>query len=325
MENPNCNRNCAGCPNNKKQDNTMIVVAVIVAVIVLAIIFLATLLCIVLIVVWKDQSAQNVSGTYTTPYTAESYDSGSQGENLLPNDSNEPNVSNAPNASGDQEDASKEPKLPKKENSGYYGEIEDAVRTDLNYSVEWENYKFDKNSDTIHIEIDYPVIKGDVPNKDVLNEAIARETQYFSDYFKEYSQYMITGEIFNAYSRGFVTYMDAGTMSVVFCEEIETDYWSDCALYCINIDMSNGVIIENSSIVKVDNDFTVDFRIKSREQNGTVNALDNMNDQEISYYLTNAGTFIVFYTPLGMEVGLNYGENYVTVTYKEYEKYLQKY
>ena len=32
---------------------------------------------------------------------------------------------------------------------------------------------------------------------------------------------------------------------------------------------------------------------------------------------------IVFYTPNGMEIGFNYEEGWVTVTYEEYEKYLK--
>ena len=32
---------------------------------------------------------------------------------------------------------------------------------------------------------------------------------------------------------------------------------------------------------------------------------------------------ILFYTPLGMEVGVNHDNGWCTVTYKDYEKYLK--
>ncbi len=84
-------------------------------------------------------------------------------------------------------------------------------------------------------------------------------------------------------------------------------------------------MLDNNSIMDIDNEFAVDFRKRCRQQNGTVSDLDSMTDQEIVHYLTTGATSILFYTPLGMEVGLNMGEYYVTVTYTDYEKFLQRY
>lgn len=207
----------------------------------------------------------------------------------------------------------------------YYGEVKDAVRTDLSYSVEWGYYEYDGNSDTVMIAVDYPVIVGDVPNIDLLNEVIAGEIDYFQEYYDEYSKYMLEDEVFGVYSEGYVTYMDEEVMSVVFAENIYTDYWVDSGLYCVNIDIENGVILDNSGILDVDDEFAIDFRTRSREQNGDVGALEYLTDQEVAYYLTSGSTGIIFFTPLGMEIGLNYGEGYVTVTYKDYREFLMKY
>lgn len=222
-------------------------------------------------------------------------------------------------------DSGKEPGAEAGNHGEYYGEIKDAVRTDLPYSIEWENYEYEGNNDTTLIAIDYPVIEGDVPNIGLLNDMIASEIDYFEEYYKEYSQYMLSEEIFAVYSEGYVTYMDEEVMSVVFNEKIYTDYWADCGLYCVNIDMANGVVLDNSSILDMDDEFAVDFRTRSRAQNGDVSALDYLTDQEVAYYLTNGSTGIIFYTPLGMEIGLNYGEDYVTVTYRDYKDFLLKY
>lgn len=214
------------------------------------------------------------------------------------------------------------------ENEGYgeyYGEIRDAVRTDLDYSVVWENYEYEGNSDTIMIAVDYPVISGDIPNVELLNDAIAGEIDYFEEYYKEYSKYMMEDEIFAVYSEGYVTYMDENVMSIVFNENIYTDYWVDCGLFCVNIDVSNGVVLDNAAILDMDDEFAVDFRMRSKVQNGEVSALEYLTDQEVAYYLTHGSTGIIFFTPLGMEIGLNYGENYVTVTYKDYKEFLLKY
>ena len=37
--------------------------------------------------------------------------------------------------------------------------------------------------------------------------------------------------------------------------------------------------------------------------------------------LNDDDSLIIFYTPLGMEVGFNYYYGWVTVTYKDYQKY----
>ena len=46
------------------------------------------------------------------------------------------------------------------------------------------------------------------------------------------------------------------------------------------------------------------------------------SDQQITDYF-KSDDIIVFYTPNGMEIGFNYEEGWVTVTYEEYEKYLK--
>ena len=83
--------------------------------------------------------------------------------------------------------------------------------------------------------------------------------------------------------------------------------------------------LDNAAILDMDDEFAVDFRMRSKVQNGEVSALEYLTDQEVAYYLTHGSTGIIFFTPLGMEIGLNYGENYVTVTYKDYKEFLLKY
>jgi hypothetical protein len=208
------------------------------------------------------------------------------------------------------------------DSADYYMELEDAIRTDLDYSILWENFSYEENGGKISVEIDYPVIKGDAPNKDILNGIIAEEKAYFEEYAGEYSKYMINDEYFYVYSGGYVTYMDEEVMSVVFSEEIYTDYWQDYGLYCINIDMENGVVIDNGSILRINDEFLQAFREKSKAQNGEV--LDGMTNQELMYHLTE-GNAIIFYTPLGMEVGMNYDDGYLTVTFEDYRPYMEKY
>lgn len=210
------------------------------------------------------------------------------------------------------------------DNDQYYT-LHDDIKKDLSYSVEFEHYEYDTDNDNVEIMVSYPVIKGEkVPNLKHLNSVIAEEIDLFKDYFEEeYADYMDEyNGYFSALSSGYVTYMDEEKMSIAFAEYIYTDYYNEAFLYSINIDMENGVILENENMLSIDDDFSVEFRKKSDVQNGEIIYLTGMTDQEITDHF-NSSNIIVFYTPKGMEIGFNYEEGWVTVTYEDYDKYLK--
>lgn len=206
-----------------------------------------------------------------------------------------------------------------------YYTLHDDIKK-LSYSVNWEYFEYDADNENVSIIVDYPEISGGhVPNLDKINRAIANEISVFTDYYEdEYSRYMTDDDsYFNAYASGYVTYMSEDVLSVVFSETVYTNYYNSAYLYCINIDMRDGVILENTDIISVDDDFSVDFRFRSDEQNGTIDEVDWMSDQEITELLTSASNLIIFYTPQGMEIGFNYDQGWVTVTYHDYRDYLK--
>ena len=207
-----------------------------------------------------------------------------------------------------------------------YYTLHDDIKSNLSYSVDFDYYEYDTDYENVSIMVSYPVIKGkNVPNLDKLNEVIQNETTFFTDYFEEeYEQYIQNNEdsYFDAYSSGYVTYMDEEKLSIVFSESVYSDYYDHVYLYCVNIDMENGVVLDNEDMLSIDDDFSVDFRTRSDKQNGEINYLTSMTDQQITEYF-NSPDIIVFYTPQGMEIGFNYEEGWVTVTYDEYEQYLK--
>ena len=81
-------------------------------------------------------------------------------------------------------------------------------------------------------------------------------------------------------------------------------------------------MLENEQMLAIDDAFSVDFRTRSDEQNGEISDLTYMTDQQITQYFLSDDV-IVFYTPKGMEIGFNYENGWVTVTYEEYEQYLK--
>ena len=211
------------------------------------------------------------------------------------------------------------------DNDKYYT-LHDDIKNNLSYSIDYDYYEYDTDYEYVSIVVTYPVIKGkNVPNLDKLNEVIQEEKTFFTDYFEEeYEQYVKNNDdgYFDAFVTGYVTYMDEEKLSIVFSESVYSDYYDHAYLYCINIDMENGVVLDNEDMLSIDDNFSVDFRTRSDEQNGEISYLTAMTDQQITDYF-NSPDVIVFYTPQGMEIGFNYEQGWVTVTYDEYEKYLK--
>ena len=96
--------------------------------------------------------------------------------------------------------------------------------------------------------------------------------------------------------------------------------------------MKTGKILKNSDILNIDDSFAKDFRERSITQNGKDSIVSKWDDSTIEKSLESEDLLILFYTPLGMEVGVNVdksnGSDYsdtgwVTVTYKDYEKYMK--
>lgn len=204
--------------------------------------------------------------------------------------------------------------------------LHDDIKEGLPYTIDRKEYNYDTKDKNVSIRVDYPVIAGEnIPNLDKLNEAIENEVTVITEYYeKDYSKYMLDeDDYFIADSEGYVTYMSEEVLSIAFSEYIYSDYYNLVNLYCINIDMKDGVILDNTGIIDVNDDFSVDFRKRSDTQNGTISSLTRMTDQEITKYLTTEDNLIIFYTPQGMEIGFNYSDGWVTVTYKDYEDFLK--
>ncbi|MCM1155628.1 MAG: hypothetical protein NC314_12065 [Roseburia sp.] len=206
-----------------------------------------------------------------------------------------------------------------------YYTLHDDIK-DLSYAIDWEIFDYDADGENVIITVEYPRIKGgDIPNREMINDVLEEEKDFFVGYYEdEYSRYMNDNDsYFYASSTAYVTYMSEDILSVAFSEAVYSDYFDSISLYCVNIDLQNGVILDNTDILSVDDDFSIDFRYRSEEQNGSVEGLDRLSDQEITEMLKSTGNLIVFYTPQGLEVGLNYDQGYVTVTYHDYKEYLK--
>lgn len=206
----------------------------------------------------------------------------------------------------------------------YYYQLNDNIREDLSYSVYFEEAEY-TDGDNAYVHCIYPVLEGDIPNIDYLNDVIYSEYTYFVDYYIEHRKSNVQEYgYYYSLSEAYVTYMDEKIISIVFDEDYTGDDHSVLYLECINIDVENGVIINNTEIIDANDDFVTEFRTRDAAQNQS-DALDYYTDQELKELLNLDVSLIVFYTPLGLEVGIVHDFGWSTATFKDYENYLKQF
>lgn len=100
------------------------------------------------------------------------------------------------------------------------------------------------------------------------------------------------------------------------------------SLYSINIDLVSGELMDNGQMIEYTPQLAEAFRDQDAYQNGTAQAVDEMSDEQLQDFLSDSDTNIIFYTPVGLEIGFNYttstSSGWVTATIKDYERYMKK-
>ncbi|MCM1134545.1 MAG: hypothetical protein NC400_03125 [Clostridium sp.] len=208
--------------------------------------------------------------------------------------------------------------------SEYY-EFHDAIREDLSYQVEFEYYDEEFGVGNVRAVTTYPVIygKGETGvDFSGINSAIQKETEDIREYAAAISEEIVEESYFSFVTDSYVTYMDEEILSIIYVEHgYLDDETYESYVVSINVDMKSGLVMTNSQILDIDDAFAIEFRNRNERQNGEVAGLSMLSDQEITNMLTDDDSLIIFYTPMGMEVGFNYYYGWVTVTYRDYEKY----
>ncbi|NLL80201.1 MAG: hypothetical protein GX234_10555 [Clostridiales bacterium] len=207
----------------------------------------------------------------------------------------------------------------------YYKELTDCIDYDVDYDFSYESYAYYDEEDVpdcLEFYVYYVKLKGEqIPNLDDINAQLEYYAKWYVDnYAMELAE---EGEECYVSVYAYVTYNDEQKASIVLSETVETEKSYYTGLYPINIDLVNGTILQNSDMIQIDGEFAKEFRKKSIIQNG--DDFPDISDEEIYDYLTDEDTLILFYTPVGLEVGINIDDGYygwITVTYKDYQNLL---
>lgn len=216
-----------------------------------------------------------------------------------------------------------------------YYQMCNCIDKKVSYQTNYENYEYVDEDRNVCIRINYYQLDGDIPNLDEINYKLENTALIYADqYLDNKNQYE---EVFEEEGYGYVatvdayvTYNDEQTVSVVYDEYFENAIRIDRKIYTINIDLETGNILKNTDILDVTDEFVADYRELCIEQNGDVPAMGYFNDDELKEFFVDEGSLILYYTPCGLEAGINYETEddyygWVTATLNDYDKYLMSY
>lgn len=200
-----------------------------------------------------------------------------------------------------------------------YYSFDNYIVDNLSYQVEIEKFEYTDDNSQIYIEC--PVVTGPGINIDMAAKAAREEADYWVDYIN--TAYINSGDDSQMilYIKSYITYMSEDVLSIAYSEQINYAGSSAFQIVSTNIDIPSGMKLDNTSMMSFDLEFAEDMIQRSSIQN-SAGSLDNYSPETLLEALNNEAQLIIFYTPIGLEVGINVPTGWVTVTYPDYEKYI---
>lgn len=206
----------------------------------------------------------------------------------------------------------------------YYYKLRDAIEQNLSYSIEWKYDKVTDDSRYAEVQICYPELQGEVKNLELINSQIKAVCDKSHEDYESRSFYYQEGDYYYEVLEGYVTYMSEDAISIVFQREVMDGIGYESEMICLNFDLEAGILMDNTKMLKMDEAFAEDFKTRCSIQNRE-DSLDDYSNSYVESFLQNQETLMIFYTPLGMEVGIELDGGYVTATYKDYKNFMNDY
>ena len=201
----------------------------------------------------------------------------------------------------------------------YYVKLADAIRDDLSYSVEFADYNHSDFDKSVYISVLYAQVSEDLANSDTINECLKDGAMYYAYMYESdtISDFMLDVQ-------SYVTYMDEKTLSVVVSEYIYADGEGAYDLYCMNFDLKTGTLLNNTDMIEVSDELVQVFIERSICQNGYTSSVSDYTNEKIEGFMSDEDSLILFYTPVGLEIGYNHPDGWVTATLKDYQRFMKK-
>ena len=200
----------------------------------------------------------------------------------------------------------------------YYKEIVDSLDEDAAYTIDWltESRYASAEDDNSGYYVTYPQLcaREDGTDYSAINGAIRRAAEQYRDVYTSYPDGITTS--------GYVTYMDDEKISVVFQHRLSAADGTQPRLTALNFRIATGEQLALSDLIEPDEELVMRFRAQDKTQNGGVDFVTNASDEELLKLLSDPQEAAYFYSPVGLEVGINYeseeyGKGWVSVTLKD--------
>ena len=218
------------------------------------------------------------------------------------------------------------------EGQEYFQEFADSIDETVSYSIERQfETVYDKQLG-VCLRASYVQLKGKIPNLEDINRQLKENGLYYQQYYRDEKDAIDQSlrsrkdNVFLAQTACYVPYNDEDTISVIYMDDVMLAGHTDVHLTAVNINLITGTILENEKIVNLPENFGTEFRERSEKQNGGSAGTDQFSDSQILSMLQSDDHMIVFYTPIGLEIGYEYagqaGSGWITISLRDYEKYL---
>lgn len=216
----------------------------------------------------------------------------------------------------------------------YYYELCNCIDEDVSYQMIHENYEELEKENNVCIRINYYRLEGNIPNLAAINEALEAVAMMPCElYHNEKDEYEYEFERYGAgyvaEVESYITYNDDQTISVAAEIYYESATSIRQLINCVNVDLETGMVLKNTDILDVSDGFIKDYREICEDQNGLIPAMELFDDDELREFFEDEDNLMIYYTPCGLEVGINYetDEKYgwFSATLTDYEQYLKSY
>jgi len=194
----------------------------------------------------------------------------------------------------------------------YYKEFADSTVQGLSYEIEWRYLSLYPDADdrSEYYSLACPAVRGGE------EELMNRVNEHIQDVVCKYEA-VYTDYEYGVTSTCYVTYMGEDKLSLAVKNELGTESEMRYEIDAVTIDMTTGEVIPYGDMVQADEELVKRFRSQDSVQNGTVEFVDGLTDEELLDYISDDEKRIVFLSPVGTELGFNYDGGWVTVTLKD--------
>ena len=209
----------------------------------------------------------------------------------------------------------------------YYEHVLDSFIPNDNYDVKRNVMRYEAEVDGLYVNAycGYYTLESDTVDFTAVNEQLRDQSISALYYYLENND-AEDGTFYTLYSDSIITFNNDEIFSVVYdINSYEGNNTKLFYLHGVNVDVKNGQVMDNTQILNFDDDFTKFFIQRSNTQNSTVPAINGSDISDTTKLFNNDDSLILFFTPLGVEVGINYryygSFGWVTVTLNDFDKY----